>query len=109
MVEAAIIDNVAEENRFLKPKEQLLKRAANGFSAKMRPSETEDLDFDYGVYISQLIRFARAPSHITDFNNRDKFLNAKLLKQGYRYHKLGKVFSKFYRRYIELIKNIMSV
>ena len=24
----------------------------------------------YGVYISQLIRFARASSHVTDFNNR---------------------------------------
>ena len=27
----------------------------------------------YGVYISQLIRFARASSHINDFNNRNKF------------------------------------
>ena len=38
----------------------------------------------YGVYISQLIRFARASSHVTDFNNRNKFLTAKFLKQGYR-------------------------
>ena len=29
----------------------------------------------YGVYISQLIRFARASSHVTDFNNRNKFLS----------------------------------
>ena len=36
----------------------------------------------YGVYISQLIRFARASSHVTDFNNHYKFLTAKLLKQG---------------------------
>ena len=35
--------------------------------------------FSYGVYISQLIRFARASSHVTDFNNRNKFLTAKLL------------------------------
>ena len=42
----------------------------------------------YGVYVSQLIRFARASSHATDFNNRNKFLTAKLLKQSYRYHKL---------------------
>ena len=49
----------------------------------------------YGVYISQLIRFARASSHVTDFNNRNKFLIAKLLRQGYRYHKLHKAFSKF--------------
>ena len=33
----------------------------------------------YGVYICQLIRFARASSHVTDFNNRNKFLTAKLL------------------------------
>ena len=51
-----------------------------------------------GVYISKLIRFARASSHVTDVNNRNKFLTAKLLKQGYRYHKLHKAFSKFYRR-----------
>ena len=31
----------------------------------------------YGVYISQLIRFARVSSHLTDFNNRTKFLTAK--------------------------------
>ena len=40
----------------------------------------------YGVYISQLIRFARICSNVNDFNNRTFFLNAKLLKQGYRYH-----------------------
>ena len=56
------------------------------------------------VYIYQLIRFARASSHVTDFNNRNKFLTAKLLKQGYRYHKLRKAFSKFYRRHFELIE-----
>ena len=31
------------------------------------------------------------------------FLTQKLLKQGYRYHKLRKTFSKFYRRYYDLI------
>ena len=54
----------------------------------------------YGVYISQLIRFARASSYVTDFNTRNKLLTQKLLKQGYRYHKLRKTFSKFYRRYL---------
>ena len=57
------------------------------------------------IYISELICFARASSHVTDFNNRNKFLTAKLLKQGYRYHKLLKAFSKFYRRHFELIEN----
>ena len=37
------------------------------------------------------------------FNTRNKCLTAKLLKQGYRYHKLRKAFSKFYRRLYELI------
>ena len=49
-------------------------------------------------YISQLIRFARASSYVADFNTRNKVLTQKLLKQGYRYHKPCKTFSKFYRR-----------
>ena len=49
----------------------------------------------YGVYISQLIRIARVSSHVVDFNARNKSLTAKLLQQGYRYHKLRKAFSKF--------------
>ena len=57
----------------------------------------------YGVYISQLIRFARVCSNVDDFNNRNLFLTAKLLKQGYRYHKIRKTFSKFYHRHSELI------
>ena len=44
----------------------------------------------YGFYNSQLIRFARASSYVTDFNTRNKLLTQKLLKQGYRYHKLRK-------------------
>ena len=51
----------------------------------------------YGVYISQLIRFARVCSHVEDINASNKCLTAKLLKQGYRYHTLRKAFSKFYR------------
>ena len=47
----------------------------------------------YGVYISQLIRFARVCSNVDDFNNRNLFLTAKLVKQGYRYHKIRKTFS----------------
>ena len=35
----------------------------------------------YGVYISQLISFARVCSHVVDFNTRNKCLTAKLLKR----------------------------
>ena len=42
-------------------------------------------------------------SHVDNFNTRNKVLTAKLLKQGYRYHKLRKVFSKFYRWHFNLV------
>ena len=35
------------------------------------------LDGDVTVCISQLIRFTGASSHVTDFNNQNKFLTAK--------------------------------
>ena len=54
----------------------------------------------YGVYISQLIQFVRASSHVTDFNTRNKLLTAN---QCYRYHELRKAFSKFYRRHSNLV------
>ena len=57
-----------------------------------------------GLYISQLIRFARASSNLNDFNYRNKALTAKLLRQGYRYFKLRKAFSKFYRRHSSLLE-----
>ena len=57
----------------------------------------------YGVYISHLIRFARTSSDVADFNTCNKLLIQILLKQGYQYHKLRKTFSKFYRRYFDLI------
>ena len=57
----------------------------------------------YGVYISQLIRFARVSSHFGDFNARNKVLKAKLLIQSYRYHKFLKAFPKFYRRLFYLV------
>ena len=57
----------------------------------------------YGVYVSQLIRFARAFSHIADFNTSNKLLTQKLFNQCYLYHKLRKIFSEFDRRYYDLI------
>ena len=57
----------------------------------------------YGVYISKLICFARASNHVADFKTANKLLTQKLLKQGYRYHKLRKTFSIFFKRYYDLI------
>ena len=50
----------------------------------------------YGIYISQLIRFARASSYVADFNTRNKLLTQKLLKQGYR-----KNFAKIFQNFID--------
>ena len=57
----------------------------------------------YSVYISSY-SLCQSIFHVNDFNNRNKFLTAKLLKQGNRYHKLLKAVSKFYRRHYELIE-----
>ena len=90
---------------------------ANGFVSSKIYDKHDDFDLvnfplldgdvprhaSYGVYISQLIWFARVCNHVTDFNARNKCLTAKLLQQGYRYHKRRKTFSKFYRRHYELI------
>ena len=48
----------------------------------------------YGVYISQLIRFAIASSFVADFNTCNKLLTHKLLKQVYQYHQFRKIVSK---------------
>ena len=82
---------------------------SDGFVSSKINDKSDDFDFDivnfpfldddvprrpsYGVYISQLIRFARVCSHVDDFNTRNICLTDKLLKQGYRYHKLRKAFS----------------
>ena len=87
---------------------------SNGTDSTKFYDKRDDFDFDilnfpfldgddprrtsYGVYISQPIRFA----NVSDFNCRNKAVTDKLLKQGYRYHKLRKAFSKFYHRHSEL-------
>ena len=58
----------------------------------------------YGVYISQLIRYARCCSHYDDFRYRHKCLVDRLLSQGYIALRLEKSFMKFYGRYQDLIE-----
>ena len=47
----------------------------------------------YGVNVPQFIRFAKVCSNVSDFNDRNQYLTAKLLKQDYRYHKIREAFS----------------
>ena len=79
---------------------------SNGFVSTIIYDKHDDFDFDivkfpfldgdvprrpsYGVYISQ----SSICSHVDDFNTLNKYLTAKLLKQGYRYHKLRKSLFK---------------
>ena len=93
---------------------------SNGAVSTKIYDKQDDFDFDivnfpfldcdvprrtsYGVYISQLIRFARASSNLIDFNYCNKALTAKLLRQGYRYFKLRQAFSKFYHGHSTLLE-----
>ena len=93
---------------------------SNGTVSTKIYDKRDDFDFDivnfpfldgdaprltsYGVYISQLIRFVRASSSVSDFNRPNKALASNLLKQGYRCHRLRKTFSKFYCRHSELVE-----
>ena len=95
---------------------------SNGFVSSKIYDKRDDFDFDidnflfldgdvprrpsYGVCISQLIRFAQVCIHVVDVNTHNICLTAKLLNQGYRYHKLRKAFSKFYRRHNELVSKL---
>ena len=79
---------------------------SSGFVSSKIYDKRDDFDFEivnfrfldddvprrpsYGVYISQIIRFARIFSHVEDFNARNKCLTSKLLKQNHQYHKLRK-------------------
>ena len=57
----------------------------------------------YGVYNSQLIRYARCCSHYDDFRYGDKCLVDRLFSQGYIALPLEKSFNKFYDRYQNLM------
>ena len=66
-----------------------------GFVSSKINDKCDDFDFDivkfpfldgdvprrpsYGVYISQLIRFARVCCHVEGFNAHNKYITAKLL------------------------------
>ena len=57
----------------------------------------------YGVYISQLIRYARACFAYEDFSKRGRLLTNKLILQGYNESRLKSSFRKFYGRYNDLV------
>ena len=57
----------------------------------------------YGVFVSQLVRYARASSLYEDFITRGQILTSKLLKQGFTRNRLIATFKKFYGRHNVLV------
>ena len=57
----------------------------------------------YGVYISQLIRFAKACDTYPDFLTRHQRLVSTLMHQGFKYDLLCRKFKQFYRSHFDLI------
>jgi hypothetical protein len=63
------------------------------------------LSHAYGVYISQLILYARACSTYDQFLSRSILLTQKLMLQRFLQYRLMSAFRKFYGRYNDLIYN----
>ena len=56
----------------------------------------------YGVYGSQLVRYARCCSSYSDFLIRHALVQ-RLLSQGYKVNRLSNTFKKFYGRHTDLV------
>ena len=72
---------------------------SDGFVKTKIYDKRDDFDFD-------IVNFPFLDGDVprdTSFNTRNKVLTAKLFRQGYRYHKLRKAFSKFYRRHFDIV------
>ena len=81
------------------------KRDAFGFNIVNFPNLSGNIPQkeSYGVFVSQLIRYARCCDAFTDFETRTSVLVNRLLKQGFKITKLKNTFSKFAETYYELL------
>ena len=57
----------------------------------------------YGVYASQLVRYAHCCSNYSDFLICHRALVKRLLSQGYKVNHLSNTFKKFYGRHTDLV------
>ena len=81
------------------------KRDAFGFKIVNFPNLSGNIPHkeSYGVFMSQLIRYARCCDSFTDFENRTSILVKRLIIQGFMKTKLKETFSKFVDTYHELL------
>ena len=63
----------------------------------------------YGIYISQLVRFARCCTSVFYFHSKNLQITSIFLTQGHRYHKLRRTFGKFLRSYSELLSKFGAI
>ena len=91
------------------------KRDAFGFHIVNFPFMSSDIPSApaYGVYASQLIRYARCCPNYSDFLSRHRALVTRRLSQGYKANRLSNTFKKFYGRYTVLVgqykKNVFQM
>ena len=73
------------------------KRDAFGFKIINFPDLSGNIPCkqSYGVFASQLIRYARGCMSVSDFIYRSKILVNKLKRQGFKRNRLKRVFEKF--------------
>ena len=57
----------------------------------------------YAVFVSQLIRFAKACDTYPDFLTRHQCLVSTIMRQGFKYDMLCRKFKQFYRSHFDLI------
>ena len=81
------------------------KRNAYGFHIMNFPFMSSNISSAtaYGVYASQLIRYAHCCSNYSDFLSRHRALVTRLLSQGYKINRLSNTFKKFYGRHSDLV------
>ena len=81
------------------------KRDAFGFSTVNFPDLSGNIPakHSYGVFVSQLIRYARCCMDVNDFISRTKRLVKRLVNQGFKPHCLRQVFEKFAMKHVELL------
>lgn len=81
------------------------KRDAFGFSIVNFPDLSGNIPNkqSYGVFVSQLIRYARSCMSVTDFIYRTKILVRRLTSQGFKPIRLRHVFEKFAAEHYELM------
>ena len=81
------------------------KRDAFGFQVVNFPDLTGNIPMkqSYGVFVSQLIRYARCCQDFADFRTRTLILAKRLVKQHFNVNLLRRTFQKFAESYYELL------